>query len=250
MSTKTLAALKELSSDGHALIDERADKRGRVGLVLADSLLAVPDDGFDSAARAAIKRAVLRPTVGGLPNQFVDVMAWMSWLPACSMPEDHAAFKLRLAASGLDLDAYGLGNDQRWDNVIYWGRFTGLLWQRTREACAGVVADATTFLREATNVIFASNSTLQVHEFRTRLGEACSALDGGASSTRIASVMASRQVIGDDHETRLSPSVCLALRTLKQAGALDYGCPDDQRKFLLMTGNEKISFVSRGSATP
>jgi hypothetical protein len=243
LATNSLAALFELSGESAGLLGERVDERGQQRIVLADSLRSVRDDQFSTAVRRALREAAIRGTVNGHPNQFAELLAWLSWLPAHDMPQGHAALKMRLKASGLDLEEYGLNNDARWDNVVYWARYVGLAWQWKNEACRGVVVDATEFVREHLPTLLAGGTVAFV-EFRARLSALCPALDGGEVHSRISERLAAVSLLSGDYAARVTPALSAALRGLRESGRIHYGCPDDQREFFLMTGDEKIAFVS------
>jgi hypothetical protein len=243
LAKNSLDALFELSADGDNLVIEKTDERGQQRVVLGDVLASCKDPQFSSEARRALRAAAIRATVDGRPNQFAEVLAWLKWMPAHDMPEGHSALKTRLQASKLDLEAYGLNNDARWDNVVYWARYVGLLWQWKDESCRGLVLDAAEFIREHTSTLLEGGAVPFV-EFRQRLGSLCPALDGGEVHARISEGLAEAKMIPRDHAARVSPAVSLGLRSLREAGVLDYGCPDDQREFFLMTGDEKVAFVS------
>jgi hypothetical protein len=247
LAKNSLEALFELSADGVNLVVEKGDERGQQRVVLGDVLAACNDSQFSSHARRALRAAAVRATVDGRANQFAELLAWLTWIPANSMPEGHAALKMRLQGSKLDLEAYGLNNDARWDNVVYWARYVGLLWQWKDESCRGLVVDAAEFIRQHTSTLLAGGPVSFV-EFRNRLGSLCPALDGGEVHARMSDVLAEENVIPRDHGVRVSPAVSLGLRGLREAGVLDYGCPNDQREFFLMTGDEKIAFVTEGGA--
>jgi hypothetical protein len=243
LAKNSLEALFELSTDGINLIVEKSDERGQQRVVLGDALASCKDSQFSSLARRALRTAVVRANVDGRANQFAELLAWLKWIPANDMPEGHAALKMRLQGSKLDLEAYGLNSDARWDNVIYWARYVGLLWQWKDESCRGMVADTTEFMREHTSTLL-GGGPVSFADFRKRLGSLCPALDGGEVHARISDVLAEAKAIPRDHGVRVSPAVSLGLRSLREAGVLDYGCPNDQREFFLMTGDEKVAFVT------
>ena len=243
LASNSLGALLELSDPDNGLVLEKEDERGQKRLLVGPSLRSEDRVGFRASAKDALRTSVLRETVDGKANQFAELMAWMSWLPSHGVPQEYAEWKSRLKANGLDLEGYGLANDARWDNVFYWGRYAGLLWRWRDEKGKGIVPDATEFICDNLTQIH-PGGRLPFEEFRTRLGAACCALDGGTVHGRIGTALAASGAIGQDHPRRVSPSVSAALRGLRDLRVLDYDCPNDQREFFLMTGDEKIAFVS------
>lgn len=212
------------------LAPEVTDEVGRLRLAQLPSVLA---------------RLAFRPEVGGKPNQFARICAWFLWQTPTDMPQGHAALKDRMSAQGVNLDEVGLRNDARWDNVIYWMTYFGLLWQTKTEKCRGLVPDPSAFVRAHLDTLLPGDErAITAGEFRAALGALCPVLDGGATHTEIGT-----KLTGEAPEDRFSPALSFALRYLRDAGAIRFWCPDDQRGFLLLTHDDKIAFVSRARET-
>ena len=247
IATNTLLAIRQLSSGDTQLLDEREDDRGDPRVSLAQHLMRIPADRFEKAIRELLEKSAFRPTIDGAQNQFAMACAWFSWQTPQGMPQGHAALKTRMHSNGLSYETLGLSNDARWDVLIYWATYFGLLWQYQEDKCYGLVADPTTFLSRHIEDILPPKGFTAIHEFKATLGRLCSPLDGGIVHGEVSAVLAGKGAIPSDYHTRISPALSLALRNLKDMGVLRYWCPDDQRAFQLMSQDEKVAFIERNN---
>jgi hypothetical protein len=247
IGTNTLLALRQLSSADTPLIVEWEDERGEPRVSLGQHLTRLQPEKFKSQILTLLERAALRPTVDGDQNQFGVVCAWLMWQTPTGMPQGHAALKTRMQSDGLDYEGLGLSNDARWDVVVYWATYFGLLWQYLEDKCFGLVPDPTTFLLRHLDDLLPRQGVVPIHEFKVTLGNICPVLDGGVLHAAVADVLAQKGAISPDNRMRVSPALSLALRNLSEEGALRYWCPDDQRLFQIMSQDEKIAFVERSA---
>jgi hypothetical protein len=247
IGTNTLLALRQLSSDATPLIEERENERGETQISLAQSLMRVPADKFELRVREILEISAFRPTIDGGENYFAVVCAWLMWQTPTGMPQGHSALKTRMRADGLDYEPMGLNNDARWDVLVYWATYFGLLWQYQEDKCYGLIPDPTTFLLRHIDELLPRKGATTIHDFKVAVGNLCPALDGGIVHATVAEEMASKGVGASDYRTRISPALSLALRNLKESSVLSYSCPDDQRVFQIMAKDEKVAFIERAS---
>jgi hypothetical protein len=247
IGTNTLLAIRQLSSEETPLIFEREDDRGDPRISLAQDLIRIPSDRFENQIRELLEKSAFRITIDGTQNQFAEACAWLLWQTPNAMPQGHAALKTRMQSNGLSYETLGLSNDARWDVLIYWATYFGLLWQYQEEKCCGLVPDPTTLLSRHIDDLLPRKGHVAIHEFKAGLGKICSALDGGIVHSNVGAVLEEKGAIPRDYRNRLSPALSLALRNLKDIGVLRYWCPDDQRSFQLMSQDEKVAFIERSS---
>jgi hypothetical protein len=246
LATNTIAAVMELSADDTKLIEEKEDETGERRLYLVPFLLDCPDNLFDTHARSSLERAALRPKVGDSPNGFSRVCAWLLCQSPSDMPQGHAELKTRMHADGMDYEQLGLNNDARWDVVVYWANYFGLLWQWQDEKCKGIVPDPSAYLLRHLDELLPLNGQVSISQFKATLGQLCPILDGGVTHELVADKLSKKGIFPQKHREHVSPALSFALRNLKDDGALRYWCPDDQRTFYLMSFDEKIAFLERG----
>lgn len=245
LAANTILALKELSSEETPLIEEKEDDRGQLRLSLAANLLGGSSPRFEAQIRALLERSAFRPVVDGSQNSFATVCAWLLWQTPSKMPQGHSALKTRMQADGLDYEALGLRADARWDVVVYWATYFGLLWQYQDDKCLGLVPDPTSYLSRHLDELLPPTGHVSAHDFKASVGALCPVLDGGVVNAAVADVLAQKSAIALDYSSRISPALSLALRNLRESGLIRYWCPDDQRVFHLMSFEEKVAFVER-----
>ena len=105
IGTNTLLALRQLSSEETPLIEEREDERGDRRVSLAQHLIRVQPDRFETHIRASLERSAFRPTIEGDQNQFAIACAWLLCQTPAGMPQGHTALKTRMQSNGLDYGA-------------------------------------------------------------------------------------------------------------------------------------------------
>jgi hypothetical protein len=226
------------------VLEDRTD-RTAPKLRIADAFVAGDTSAFAERLPRLLAEAALTPKSQGESNQFARACAWLLLQDPLAMPQGYGDFKRSLTDDGLDLDELGLKNDQRWDMLLYWSTYLGLTWQTREQKCVGVVADPSTYLLRHLDEVVARDEVMPVHQFREKLGSLCPVLDGGSVHREIAATMVRTGVLTARLDDRLSAALSFTLRYLRAMEVIDYWCPDDQRTFLLMSGDEKIAFVSR-----
>ncbi len=245
LATNTIAAVIELSTVDVRLVEEKEDDKGQLKLSLDTELFGCADQLFDDRVRFLLERAALRPEVKDSPNGFATVCAWLLWQSPANMPQGHAELKKRMQSDGLNYEELGLNNDARWDMVVYWATYFGLLWQWQDEKCKGLVSDPSMYLMRHLDELLPSKSQVSIREFIATLSHICPVLDGGTMHETVANELTKKGVLPANHRERLSPALSFALRNLKEQAILRYWCPDDQRIFHLMSFDEKVAFIAR-----
>src|SRR6266566_968466 len=165
LATNTIAAVIELSTVDVRLVEEKEDDKGQLKLSLDTELFGCADQLFDDRVRFLLERAALRPEVKDSPNGFATVCAWLLWQSPANMPQGHAELKKRMQSDGLNYEELGLNNDARWDMVVYWATYFGLLWQWQDEKCKGLVSDPSTYLMRHLDELLPSKSQVSIREF-------------------------------------------------------------------------------------
>lgn len=240
MATKVISAAIEIG-----LVEEFDDDRGERCLRLAVQVDPSSDTPRDYWARWVARR-VLHDLVEGEARRLATVFAWFMTIPLRETPSDRVSWKVRFERDGFDLQEYGLNPDARWDNLFDWARFLGLIWQTgTGRDAPGVVCDPAALIGSCLDELLPEDREVTADEFRTRLGSAFPLLDGGWLLREVREAVAAARGTTRELEDRWSPGVGLALRELRDRGAIAYHCPDDQRAFLLFDDGERIAFLSR-----
>ncbi|MBN8460099.1 MAG: hypothetical protein J0M04_19905 [Verrucomicrobia bacterium] len=202
--------------------------------------LGTKPDELDEVLPKTLARLLLQPTIDGEPNGFATLCAWLLQLPVENTPSNRGGLKAALKTSGFTLEELQIASDARWDNVIYWARYLGLVRQRFDEPCGGVVPDPTGYLRRHLSDLLLDGDDISAAVFRSRIGELCPVLDGGAAR---AAMLA--RVAPDWPADRLSDALTFALERLARTNELRWWCPNDQRIFLLTPAGKPIAFVAR-----
>jgi hypothetical protein len=233
----TLQAANTLSAAVECGCVERAGDSFALtpGLLPADTAPAA----LDEALRRVLARLLLRTAVGGEPNGFATLCAWLLQLPVDGVPSNRGGLKERLRSSGYTLEELQIANDARWDNVIYWARYLGLVRQILDEPCGRVVADPTDYLRRHLSELIQPGEEVSAAEFRSRLGALCPVLDGGDAR---AAVIA--RVDPNWPEDQFSDSLTFSLERLNRTSELRSWCPDDQRTFIRTSTGGRVAFLA------
>lgn len=237
---EVIAAAIELG----VVLEDRTD-RTAPRIRLADVLLDGNEKQFENALPRVLAGSAVKPECQGMVNEFAQATAWLLTQDPTAMPQGHGQVKHQLQADGLNLDELGLKNDQRWDMVLYWAVYLGLAWQTQKQKWVGVIPDPSTYLLRHLNELLEPEHPLPIHDFRQRLGERCPVLDGGVVHSGVVKRVNAARAATWNTDERISAALSFALRFLKTSGAIEYWCPDDQRTFLLMSGDEKIAFIAR-----
>jgi hypothetical protein len=201
---------------------------------------AKSDDEFNLLLPKVLARLVLAAQINGKSNRFATICAWLLQLPVDHPYRDRGALKEAISESGYTLDELDAATDNRWDNVVYWARYLGLVRQLKESPCTEVVPDPTLFLVRHLADLIPDGEERTVEDFRGALGAICPVLDGGVAR---ADMLA--RVAPDWSPRRLSDALCFAIERLQAAGKVRTRSPKDQRNFLLTSNEEPIAFLAR-----
>jgi len=191
-----------------------------------------------------LDQLLLQPEVGGKENRFATLCAWLLAQPASWMPQGHGDLQSRLVEQGMDVAYYGVANSSCLDNVLYWAKYLGLIWQAKDEGGKAIVPDPTTYLRRHIGDLLPQGELMDAHEFRRCVGQLCPVLDGGAVRTRVLEKLQQRGATPWPSD-QLSDALSLAIRGLSEVRLLRYGYRDDVRVFLTLSRGERIASLER-----
>lgn len=195
---------------------------------------------LDAVLPLVLARLLLAPKIGSDSNNFATLCAWLLHQPVLTMPVDRGGLKNAIKGQGLSLNDLQVQSDARWDNVIYWARYLGLVRQMRDEPCAGLVPDPTLFLRRHLPKLLPAGEEVDASTFRQRVGELCPVLDGGM----VRNVLLAR-IAPDWPDQRLSDALSFGIERLEQSKELSAFSPDDKRAFLLTPTGRKIGYLTR-----
>lgn len=203
-----------------------------------------------SHLQSVLARLLLRPEVGGEPNRFAIVCAWLLTHAVGATPQGHNELMTALARGGFPLAEFHLNNPARLDMVLYWARYLGLVGRFRLSGGNGVMPDPSAFLRRHLQELLpTTHATLSATEFRARVGSLCPVLDGG--SVR-ATVLSRLHALGAPPwpDIRFSDALSFALRRLHAADELHWTYIDDSRGFLELARGERVNFFHRSTTLP
>ncbi len=242
LATETIASALEMG-----LVEEAGKSQRGTRLTLCSGLGSFRGrtEALDQALPSLIAGIALQPKLQGRTNKFAQICAWFMLQSPAAMPQGHEALKSAMEVGGISLRDLGLRNDTRWDMVVYWAKYLGLMWQRHGEMCRGLVADPSTFIRSHLSELLPQKGATSADSFREQLGKICPVLDGGEVHRQLAKQLEAAGALHARTDESLSDALSFSLRYLKREGLLNYWCPDDQRTFLLMSRGEKVAFLSK-----
>ena len=199
------------------------------------------DEDDNRSLRRALAPVLLAPEVGGARNGFAVLCAWLLTIELEHVPENHAGLKSALEADGWSLDDLQVRADLRWDNVLYWARFLGLLCRLGDLVTSLLVPDPTEYLRMNADRLLKAGEKIRIGEFQRRLGALCPVLDGGKVRATVLK-LSPRSLAADT----LSPALSLALMRLADRGDLALSSPDDEKTVMHLSGGRgRVAFITR-----
>lgn len=114
--------------------------------------------------------------------------------------------------------AYGLSNNSRFQNLIYWARFLGYSnWIAVDQNNTHILPDPTKAMLRRLPDIFTDSKKMRMMDFITALGVSCSVLDQGTIRQEVESI--ARPDLRTEPRT-ISRSTSLALRRLEARGEI------------------------------
>lgn len=139
-----------------------------------------------------------------------------------------------------------IGNDQRFQNLVYWARYLGLAervgHRNSTSTVDSVIPDPTEAIAHCLPVVFKAERELTIQEFVRRLAAEVSVLDGGIARRNFDVRLRSEFQLMDKH---LSRSLSLALWRLKLRRKIKLENPSDATAWSLDLGKkyEAVSHV-------
>lgn len=137
-----------------------------------------------------------------------------------------------------------IGNDARYQNMIYWARYLGFAERITvKQVAEMVIADPTRAITGRLPAIFGSDRKLTMHTFLQRLAAQIPVLDGGEVWQNIQGRLRGAMHAKDKH---VSQATGLALLRLQRAGKIQLEGLSDASSWMLEVGREvkSISHIS------
>lgn len=126
--------------------------------------------------------------------------------------------------------------DARYQNVIYWARYLGLVERISiKQAAEMVIADPTRAIGQRLPAIFGTDRQLTLQTFRQRLGAQIPVLDGGEVWQDIQGRLKEPMHAKDKH---ISGASSLALLRLQRAGKIQLEGLSDAASWVLEVGRE------------
>jgi hypothetical protein len=175
---------------------------------------------------------------GGLP----DALCWLLQ----QSPTEPLGFSVGkhyniLVAQMVDGDPLcsSIAVDARYQNVIYWARYLGLVERISiKQAAEMVIADPTRAIAQRLSTIFGKDRQLTPQTFRQRLAAQIPVLDGGAVWQEVQGRLKAPMQAKDKH---FSGATSLALLRLQRAGKIQLEGLSDASSWMLEVGRETKS---------
>lgn len=212
-------------------------RRGTSTIALSDELFeAGNSEHWEQAVRAYLFATMTDPACARTRGQD-DVPDALAWLLAqdpfkpLSWKGEHAERLKDQLEEGDDLRKLA-GNDQLFQNLVYWSRYLGFAQRLGNDA---IVPDPTEVVASALPAVFSDAKELTIEAFVQRLGRTISVLDGGDARQQL------ETRLRDDYlrpDKTLSRSLSLALTRLQLRGLLKLNKPSDAHFSLLDLGKE------------
>ena len=225
-------------------------------ITLADEIrsIAPSNDNWQEALRPVLFKKFFAPIDADLQGQS-DVPEAISWLlvqdPFDPLPRGGGLHVERIVSQlgNSDLLRTAIGNNSRFQNLLYWSRYLGCAEWLGLKTGNFVVPDPTSAISHCLPDIFREETELPINAFVTRLGNLCSVLEEGKSRTLLENRLTSQTQRKERH---LSRSTSLALRRLQLRGQIGIRAFSDSTTWVLDFPNETqgishISLIARGA---
>jgi hypothetical protein len=132
-----------------------------------------------------------------------------------------------------------IGNDSRYQNLIYWARYLGLAERlELRQVADMVIADPTRAIEIRLPVLFGEERQMTINVFAHRLGTHIPILNGGAVCHEMQGRFKETLQAKDKH---LGESISLAMLRLQQSGKIKLEGLSDAAAWELQVGRESKS---------
>ena len=135
-----------------------------------------------------------------------------------------------------------IGNDSRYQNLLYWARYVGVAEWISLKGADAIVPDPTRALTANFEKIFRTESELSIRQFVQRLGEVIPILEGGSVRT----ALEGRMVTKARDEGHLSRSTSLALKRLEERNIIRLPAQSDAETWVvdLPENPQRVSAVA------
>lgn len=228
-STIASAVIAEMEALGLASINPKGN------LALERRIFAAFDEAKESAdGLRPILRSMLtgeKPADDGKQSDVRDALAWLlvqdPFRPLAKAGQ-HGNL-LRQQLDGADSLLTGIGNDSRYQNLLYWARYLGFANWISGDS---VLPDPTAAISELLPVVFEGTERLRTGEFLARLSSACEIFEGSSARESIEE----RVRDGRRQDHHLSRSTSLALIRLDRQEAIALGEDADAEAWILDLG--------------
>ena len=228
-------ALVDCLSLGHEMGLIR-EENGRVSLTMIEG----PSSFLDIAGRQMVDQVTSSvPTEGWVAG----AVAWMLRQdPRNPLPWKDSGAATRLQSQLGSPPPFGLTNDSRIQQAVYWARALGFVtrWNIAKQEV--IVSDPTEAVSQRLNNLLPRGQQITMPVFLASLGRACPVLDGGSVHREV--VTRASQTL---NANKISGSLSLALLRLKQRGELQFHYFDDaevvEAEGLLADG--RVTHISR-----
>lgn len=228
------------------------------GVVRLASELAGPQLGFTAWRDMLVPRlrqALVDPDLASASGQrgVPDALAWLLCQDPARPIRWSGAYSQLIAQQVRDDAAasFRLGNDSRFQNLVYWARYVGLAETfGFKDRAMHVIPDPTRAIRDELPLIFTTNRELPVMVFVERLAQRLPVLETGSVRNLVEAALIGDVVRGQDE---FSTATALALTRLSLTGELALrSLSDAPRVWLLKTGAERkqVTNLIYSGATP
>jgi len=139
-----------------------------------------------------------------------------------------------------------IGNNSRFQNLIYWARYLGFAERVSVKiglnAVDMVIPDPTEAIFTHLSEVFVSDPELPIQAFMQRLADVCPVLDGGSSRHNLEARLKDEYQPKENH---ISRATSLALMRLATRGDLKLENPSDAKSWILDLGQttQAVSYV-------
>jgi hypothetical protein len=216
--------------------------------------IAPPDGNWQQALRPILFERIVSPkadTYG--QNDVADAIAWLlvqdPFSPMSRKGGEHVE-RIIAQLSETDQLRSAIGNNSRYQNLLYWARYFGCAeWLGSRTDNV-VVPDPSDVIAQHLPTIFFDESELPIGTFIQRLGDVCPVLEEGAARRNLETRLSEQFLRKDRH---LSRSTSLALKRLNLRGVIATKAASDALAWVLDLANETksvshVQYVSERTA--
>lgn len=210
-------------------------------------ILAPKSGDWHEILRPLLCERMTSPDLVGLyeQNELPEALAWLIGQDPLNPPSRSGGLHVELISQQLgeaDSLRTSIGNDSRYQNLLYWARYFGFVEWLTFNSINVVIPDPTSaILRELPKIFGANKVELPFNIFIQRLGEIYPVLDGGRARVELEARL-NNSFQRQDHQ--LLRSTSLSLKRLELRRIIEMSSDSDAEAWVLDLGNE-MPVVSR-----